>query len=68
MGTVTSAMVDAAGISRGNLQYLAATGRLERTSRGVYILPEIWEDELYAVQIRFRREYILVKQRFFFGT
>lgn len=54
-GTITTAMVTEAGISRGNLKYLTDTGKLERSGRGVYVLPEIWEDELFAVQNRFKR-------------
>lgn len=54
-GVVTTAMIDSAGISRGNLKYLADSGRLENTARGVYILPETWEDELYSLQNRFGR-------------
>ena len=54
-GTVTTAMVTKAGISRGNLKYLTDTGRLERSGRGVYVLPEIWDDEFFSIQNRFRR-------------
>ncbi len=54
-GTVTTAMVTKAGISRGNLKYLTDTGKLERTGRGVYVLPEIWEDEIFSLQNRFKR-------------
>lgn len=54
-GTVTSAMVDGAGFSRGNIKYLVDNGMLEKTARGIYILPEIWEDEMYHLQNRFKR-------------
>ena len=54
-GTITTAMVTESGISRGNLKYLTDTGKLERSGRGVYVLPEIWDDELFAVQNRFKR-------------
>lgn len=54
-GTVTTAMVTKAGISRGNLKYLTDTGKLERSGRGVYVLPEIWDDEFFAFQNRFKR-------------
>lgn len=54
-GTVTSAMVTQAGISRGNLKYLCDKGRLERSGRGVYILPEVWDDEMYILQTRYKR-------------
>ena len=54
-GIVTTSMVSAAGISRGNLNYLVDMGKLEKTSRGVYILPEAWEDEFINLQSRFKR-------------
>lgn len=54
-GVITSAMLNENGISRGNLKYLADTGRLENVSRGVYILPEVWEDEIFNLQTRFKR-------------
>lgn len=37
-GTVTTAMVVAAGISRGNIKYLADKDMIEKSTRGVYIL------------------------------
>ena len=54
-GIVTSAMVTAAGISRGTLKHLTDTGRLEKASRGVYSLPEQWDDEFVNLQTRFKR-------------
>ena len=54
-GTVTTAMVVAAGFSRGNLKYLADKGQLEKSVRGVYILPEVWDDEIFNLQNRFKR-------------
>lgn len=54
-GTVTAAMVAAAGFSRGNLKYLVDKGKLEKSSRGIYILPEVWEDEFLNLQSRFGR-------------
>ena len=38
-GTVTTAMVVAAGFSRGNIKYLVDKGWIEKAARGVYILP-----------------------------
>ena len=46
-GTVTTAMVTAAGFSRGNIKYLVGKGVIEKSARGVYILPEVWDDELF---------------------
>ena len=54
-GTVTSAMVTEAGLSRANLKYLTDAGKLERTGRGVYVLPYVFEDEMYTLQCRFKR-------------
>ena len=54
-GTITTAMTEQAGFSRGNLQYLADKGSLEKSARGIYILPEMWEDEFFNLQCRFKR-------------
>ena len=54
-GMVTSAMIDAANISRGCLKYLVDRGKLENTNRGIYVLADLWEDEMYSFQSRFGR-------------
>lgn len=54
-GVITTAMVVAAGCSRGSLKYLADNGILEKSSRGVYTLPEVWEDEFVNLQGRYKR-------------
>ena len=54
-GTVTTAMVVAAGFSRGNIKYLVDKGMIGKSTRGVYILPEVWEDEIFNLQNRFKR-------------
>ena len=54
-GIITTEIVVEAGLSRGNLKYLVDKGKLERSSRGVYILPEAWEDEFINLQSRFKR-------------
>ena len=54
-GTVTTAMVVAAGFARGNIKYLVDKGMIEKSSRGIYILPEVWEDEIFNLQNRFKR-------------
>lgn len=54
-GIVTTAMVVEAGFLRGSLKYLVDTGKLERTSRGVYTLPEVWEDEFVNLQSKYKR-------------
>lgn len=54
-GTITSAEVTKAGLSRWSLKMLVDSGKLEISARGVYILPEIWDDEIYNLQVRFKR-------------
>ncbi len=54
-GMISTTMVAHAGISRGNLKYLVDKGKLEKVSRGVYVLPEVWGDEFFNLQSRFKR-------------
>jgi len=54
-GIITSTQVTEAGIPRRCLSSLVSSGLLVRVERGVYTLPEIWEDELYVLQWRFSR-------------
>lgn len=54
-GAVTAAMVVAAGFSRGSLKYLVDKGIIEKSARGVYVLPEIWDDEIFNLYNRFKR-------------
>lgn len=54
-GVVTSAEVTKAGISRGSLKHLVDAGVLEHASRGVYQLAEVWDDEMYQLQIRYKK-------------
>ncbi len=54
-GIVTSAMISKNNINRGFLNYLCEKGKLEKTARGVYILPNIWEDEFFNLQARFKK-------------
>lgn len=54
-GTITAADARKMGILHGNLNYLVKKGLLEKSSRGVYILPNEWEDEMFNLQIRFKK-------------
>lgn len=54
-GVVTATILSDKGILRGNLKKLVDEGKLEKTARGVYILPEIWEDEFVNLQARFKK-------------
>ena len=54
-GTVTSAMIQSAGIARQYLKLLVDDGSLEKVSRGVYVLPEVWDDEFFNLQYQFKK-------------
>lgn len=54
-GIVTSTEVTNAGISRAHLTGLVDKGLLERVERGVYILPNVFEDEMFNLQTKFKR-------------
>ena len=54
-GVITSAQVDAEGISRSILNHLLSNELIERSSRGVYILPEVWDDEIFNIQQKYRK-------------
>ena len=54
-GLVTTSMVVREGLSRGLLKYLSDSGALEKTARGVYILPDAWEDEYMNYASRYER-------------
>jgi len=54
-GMVTSAEVTNAGISRGHFKILVDKGLLERVERGVYIIPTVFEDEMFNLQTKFKR-------------
>ena len=54
-GVVTTAQVVEAGILRGSLKHLVDIGLLEKSSRGVYTLPEAWDDEFLNTQVRYKK-------------
>ena len=54
-GFITAAQVTAAGIQRRVLSELVAEKRVYRAARGVYALPEVWEDEMFFLQYRFSK-------------
>lgn len=54
-GTVTSAQVTKAGINRQHLKILVDKGLLERSERGVYIVPTNFDDEIFNLQSRYKR-------------
>ncbi|MBK5252823.1 MAG: type IV toxin-antitoxin system AbiEi family antitoxin domain-containing protein [Peptostreptococcaceae bacterium] len=54
-GIVTTAQITHAGIHRHHLSLLVDKGLLERSERGVYILPTVFDDEMLNLQTRFKR-------------
>jgi predicted transcriptional regulator of viral defense system len=52
---VTAAQVTAAGVQRRALGELVAAKRVYRAARGIYALPEAWEDEMFFLQYRFSK-------------
>lgn len=54
-GVITTSEVTASGISRGSLKHLVDTGVLERASRGVYQLADVWDDEMYHLQVQYKK-------------
>lgn len=54
-GVVTTAQVREAGISREYLRLLVKKGLLEHSGRGVYIIPTSFDDEMFNLQMRFKR-------------
>jgi len=54
-GFITSSKVTDAGIQRRIFSELVKSGRLYRVERGIYVLPETWEDEMFFIQHRFAK-------------
>lgn len=54
-GIVTTSQVSAAGIPRRCLSTMVEDGMIYRVQRGIYALPEIWEDEMFLMQYRFSK-------------
>lgn len=54
-GYITSTQVTDAGIPRRKLAEAVRAGELVQVGRGLYALPDVWEDPLYVAQHRFSR-------------
>ncbi len=54
-GVITSRIITENNISRGNLKYLVDSGKLEKSARGVYVLPDVFDDDFYNLQSRFKK-------------
>lgn len=51
-GFITSEQITDAGIPRRCLSEMTDAGAVIRVDRGIYALPEVWEDELFILQYR----------------
>ena len=54
-GTISTEQVTAAGLHRSILQDLVEQGELHRFCRGLYVLNDAWEDDLYLLQRKYGR-------------
>jgi len=54
-GFITSSQVTDAGLQRRALSELTALNRIHRVERGIYALPETWEDDMYFLQYRYTK-------------
>ena len=54
-GIITTKTVTEQGIHRSILGEMVKSGDLIQCSRGIYILPDEWEDELYLLQLKYKR-------------
>lgn len=54
-GIVTTTQITEAGIPRRCLSSMVDSGVIYRVDRGIYALPETWEDELFFMQYRFSK-------------
>ena len=54
-GLITATQITNAGIPRRCLSELVAAGQIYKVDRGVYAIPDVWEDEMYILQYRFSK-------------
>ncbi|MCL1842707.1 MAG: type IV toxin-antitoxin system AbiEi family antitoxin domain-containing protein [Defluviitaleaceae bacterium] len=54
-GFITSAQITDAGIARRVLGELVKANKLYKAERGIYALPNTWEDEMFFLQYRFTK-------------
>ena len=54
-GFITSTQVTEAGLQRRLLSELVEANKIYRVARGIYALPDVWEDEMYFLQYRFSK-------------
>jgi len=54
-GIITASQITDAGIPRYYLSIMLKNHELTKADRGVYVQPEVWEDELFILQYKYKR-------------
>lgn len=54
-GIASSLEINKMGVDTKFLQIMSQRGQIERASRGVYVLPEAFEDEFYSLSVRCKK-------------
>lgn len=54
-GFITASQITDAGFQRRLLGELVSTGKLYKAERGIYALPDAWEDEMFFLQYRYSK-------------
>ncbi|AFV01109.1 Abortive infection protein AbiGI [Dehalobacter sp. DCA] len=54
-GIITTTQITEANIPRHYLKKMLVMGFLAKVDRGIYIKPEMWEDEMYILQYKYSR-------------
>lgn len=54
-GMLSTSMVVKEGLSRGVLKYLVDGNKLEKVARGMYVLPGVFEDEMFVLQNKYKK-------------
>lgn len=54
-GIISTAEIVKLGIDKKYLSIMTQKGLIERSSRGVYVLPDVIEDEFYSINVRCRK-------------
>ena len=54
-GTITSSQVTELKIPRYYLADMVSEGIIYKTERGIYVKPDLWEDEMYILQLQYSR-------------
>ena len=54
-GIITTAEIEQLHLAKPYLKNLVELGKLEKSAHGVYVLPEVFEDEFAVLQLRFKK-------------